>query len=235
MNLQFAAHHQYLVFGALAAAMTVLAFLKFFLRDNRKRNMKALAAQLHLQYQVYIAVVHRQFDFLKAVRKDATDEYCENILGGRLGSRRVLAFDYHCTTGRGEDKASHRATIMLLQLERPYPGLALGPEGLFGGFAGLSGCGDIDFESIEFSNAFRVSCMDRKFAYNFCNPRMMEFLLGHPQLQLEVARDWIAVHTAGLLSPQDVMKSLFILQGVRDRMPEHLFTPEDMGVNVAWT
>mgnify|MGYP001236578089 CR=1 FL=1 len=235
MNLQYAAHYQYLVFGALAAAIPILALLKLLLRDRRKRAMKALAAQLRLQYQDYNAVVHRQFDFLAAVRKNATDEFCENILGGRLGNLRVLAFDYHCTTGRGKDKATHRATIMLLQLERPFPGLALGPEGLLGGFAGLSGCGDIDFESIEFSRTFRVSCMDRKFAYDFCNPRMMELLLGHPQLQLEVARDWIAVHTDGLLAPQKMVKGLYLLQGIRERMPEYLFAQEDMGVNVAWT
>ncbi len=47
--------------------------------------------------------------------------------------------------------------------------------------------GDIDFESREFSDHFDIRSESKKFAYAFCNPRMMEFLLTRKNLSLEIS------------------------------------------------
>jgi hypothetical protein len=48
---------------------------------------------------------------------------------------------------------------------------------------------DIDFESREFSDHFDVRSESKKFAYAFCNPRMMEFLLTRKTLSLEIGEN----------------------------------------------
>jgi hypothetical protein len=113
---------------------------------------------------------------------------------GNYRGHEILAFDYHYETDSTDSKG-HRNTnhhwfsFYLLFLPRSVPDLTIVPEGIFSKIAQAFGYDDIDFESAEFSRKFCVRSADKKFAYDICNSRMIEYLLqlkaDQPYLQLQ--------------------------------------------------
>ena len=92
----------------------------------------------------------------------------------------VLAGDFSYTTGSGENETTRRFSYLLVELAAvttPLPQTAVRPEGFMDKLGGLFGFDDIDFESVEFSDAFHVTGQDKRFAYDLLDPRMMQFLL----------------------------------------------------------
>ncbi len=89
--------------------------------------------------------------------------------------------DYRYTitrsTGKSTSSQTYRASYIVVTV--PFPGvpdLMIRPEGVLDSMAAALGFDDIDFEDAEFSRMFMVKCTDRRFAYDLCHPRMIEFL-----------------------------------------------------------
>lgn len=103
-------------------------------------------------------------------------------------------FTYKITSSNGKTTTTRTYHFSYLILHLPYssvPDLLIRPEGLFDKLAGAFGFDDIDFESAEFSRRFHVKSSDKKFAYDVCDPRMMEFLMqppGPPTIDIEHGR-----------------------------------------------
>ena len=116
-------------------------------------------------------------------------------------------------------------SIILVDLEKEFPELIIGPEGrgLFKKIAEVFGGGDIDFESHEFSEQFDVRSRDKKFAYDFCNARMMEYLLEHRDTSLEVDKSLLAIGYEDMHDVNRIKTRLASLVEIRSRMPNYLF------------
>ena len=113
----------------------------------------------------------------------------------------------------------------MVDLEREFPELIIGPEGggLFKRIAEAFGRGDIDFESHEFSEQFDVRSKDKKFAYDFCNARMIEYLLENRGMSLEVDRASLAMGYEDMHNVSRIKPRLATLVEIRSRMPNYLF------------
>ena len=124
-----------------------------------------------------------------------------NTLRGRLnlslGERPprecpCLAGDFEYTTGGGgKSSHTHRFSYLLVALpdiHRPLPCTLVRPEGLSDRLESALGFDDIDFESVEFSDAFYVTSDDKRFAYGLLDPRMMQFFLDTRPGMLELKR-----------------------------------------------
>ena len=83
---------------------------------------------------------------------------------------------------------------------------------------------DIDFESAEFSRKFVVRSPDKKFAYDFCNARMIEYLLDNRDLQVEVEHDSLALFFGSCLSPDAIQPNFDRLIQVRELIPDYVFS-----------
>jgi hypothetical protein len=73
---------------------------------------------------------------------------------------------------------TYRFSYFLMSV--PYKGIAelsIQRETVLDRIAEAMGAADINFESEQFSRAFAVKCNEKKFAYEICHPKMMEFLL----------------------------------------------------------
>ena len=118
----------------------------------------------------------------------------------------------------------------MLDLGQDFPNLTIALEskglGLFARIADAWGFGDIDFESHEFSEKFKVRSKGKKLAYDFCNAQMMEHLLDPPVLHLpiEVDKSALAIGIDRELRMQNVEENLGRLLAIRERMPSYLFT-----------
>ena len=69
-----------------------------------------------------------------------------------------------------------------------------------------------------------VRSEDKKFAYDFCHTRMMEYLLQNPRTTLELDRNILAIYDGNRLEPEEIEPYLDQLHTIREWMPDYLFS-----------
>ena len=104
-----------------------------------------------------------------------------------------------------------------------FPELTIGREGFFSKIGQALGFDDIDFESHEFSRKFLVRSKDKKFAYDVCNARMIDYLLSNTDLSIEIESNVLAIYFTGRLAPEFIEKNLKRLVEIRSLILEYLF------------
>jgi hypothetical protein len=218
--------HILLVVIVIAGAIAV-ALIKAAWERRRREAFRSMAKSLGLTYVSRDPLVSRYYDFIDKLRQ-GENRYAFNILKGTYKEREVCAFDYHYET-HSYDSKGHRTThdyylsVVLLVQEGFFPELRIYPEGLLSKLGQMIGFDDIDFESAEFSRKFTVRSPDRKFAYDICHPRMMEYLLRDPKLCLEIEGQVIATTFDQRLNPEDVPRRLEQLFDIHSLFPKYLY------------
>ena len=167
-----------------------------------------------------------RYGFLKQLAQ-GENRYARNVLSGTWQQNRVLAFDFHYETysqGKsGRQTHHHWFSFFILTLPAVFPDLTIRRENFFTKVAEVFGYQDIKFESAEFSKAFCVRSPDKKFAYDVCNAKMMEYLLANRDLSVEIENQVLALAFNTCLSVEQVESNLQRLVEIRSRLPEYLF------------
>ena len=211
------------IVGVVAVIFVALIF-GIISAQKRRQAMMALAARLGLSYYPgkdrNIASRYNFIDKMRAGR----DRYAYNILSGRYQDHEVTIFDYHYKTGSGKDTHHHHLSFFILILPSSFPELVIAKEGFFSKIGQALGYDDIDFESHEFSRKFCVRSKDKKFAYDICNARMIEFLLSNTDLNIEIDNNILSISFGHRLSPVDIEPNLNRLIAIRSLLPEYLFS-----------
>jgi len=153
------------------------------------------------------------------------DRYAFNILRGTYHDQSLFVFDQHYRTGSGKNRKDHYGTILMLVVKEAFPKMTIGPETLGEKVETALGFGDaFRFESAEFSRTFCVRSKDKKFAYDVCNPQMIEYLLANPGLQIEIQGPVISLAFEPQLPVSQIEFNLQRLVEIRSRLPQYLFT-----------
>jgi hypothetical protein len=153
------------------------------------------------------------------------ERYAFNILRGTYHEQALFVFDYHYLTGSGKSREEHYCTLLMLVFKESFPQVSIGPESLRAKIAAALGVGnDIKFESAEFSRMFYVQSKDKKFAYDVCNPQMIEYLLANRGLQIEIQGPVILLAFEPQLPVGQIEFNLQRLIEIRSRLPDYLFT-----------
>jgi hypothetical protein len=150
-------------------------------------------------------------------------------LFGNFRTYPIHAFDYHYETHSTDSKGNrqthhHHFSCLILTLDKAFPELTIAAEGFFSKIAQSLGYDDIDFESHEFSRKFCVRSKDKKFAYDFCHARLMEYLLLNQDLAIELEGMALAIVFSGCLEPAQIEQNLERLVQLRLFMPKYLFS-----------
>jgi hypothetical protein len=152
------------------------------------------------------------------------ERYAFNILRGKYLDHSLFVFDYHFQIGSGKSTKEHQLTMLMIVLKEVFPQITIEPENLGLKIAEAFGmANDIQFESAEFSRKFCVRSPDKKFAYDVCNPQMIEYLLANPTLQVEVQGPVILLAFEPPLPVGQIEFNLQRLIEIRSRLPEYLF------------
>ncbi len=212
------------IFGAAA----VVAIFIFSLVEHRRRQrmMAETAARLGLRFRPGPdRELARRFRFLNRFRQ-GNNRYALNIFSGPYRGREITAGDFHYqTSSSGKRQTNHHYfSFFILELPHRFPELKIGREGVFSRIGQLLGFGDINFESHEFSRKFQVRSRDKKFAYDVCHPRMIEYLLANDDLAIEIENDVLALTFERRLTPERVGPALDRLVEVRELLPGYLFS-----------
>ncbi|UCC98643.1 MAG: hypothetical protein JSW66_01865 [Phycisphaerales bacterium] len=215
--------HPLIIVGFIAFGI-VVAVLAYIGSLRRREAMAAVAARLGLRFSYYKdRGLPRQYRFLDKLRI-GSNRYAFNILSGDYEAHEVTLFDYHYRTGSGKNTHHHYISFFILHVPASFPELVIGPEGFFSKIAQAVGYDDIDFESHEFSRRFCVRSKDKKFAYDVCNARMIEYLLSNADLTIEIEGSALAISFDSRLAPERIEPNLNRLITVRSLLPEYLFS-----------
>lgn len=153
------------------------------------------------------------------------ERYAFNILRGTYHDQSLFVFDYHYQTGSGKNRRDHDCTMLMLIVKEAFPQLTIGAENLGEKIAAAFGIGnDIEFESAEFSRMFCVRSKDKKFAYDVCNPQMIDYLLLNPSLEIEFQGPVISLAFEPQLPAGQIEFNLQRLIEIRSHLPDYLFT-----------
>lgn len=216
-----------LIIGVVAIII-VVGVLQAAAARKRREAMMALATRLGLRYSAERdRGIASRYEFLDKLDQ-GSNRYATNILSGTYEGHEVMAFDYHYETHSTDSKGRrqthhHWFSFFILKLPKRLPELTIGPESFFSKIAQAVGYDDIDFESHEFSRAFCVRSRDKKFAYDVCHARMMEYLLAHRKMSVEIDSDSLAFATSSRLVPERIESSLRQLVALRELLPDYLF------------
>jgi hypothetical protein len=221
---------QPLIIVGFIALIVVLGILGYISAAKRRDAMAALAARLGLRFDPSKSWdIAQRYRFLDKLRS-GSNRYAFNILSGSYQGHDVSLFDYHYETHSTDSKGRrqthhHYFSFFILHLPASFPELIIGSEGFFSKIAQALGYDDIDFESHEFSRKFCVRSADKKFAYDVCNARMIEYLLSNTDLTIEIEADALAISFGSRLTPQLIEANLNRLITLRSLMPEYVFSP----------
>jgi len=216
--------------GVIVVFICVIGAIIWGIYAGRKRRdaMTLLAERLglHFHHERNYQLADR-YSFLDKLRQ-GSNQYAYNILSGSYQGHDIAAFDFHYETHSTDSKGRrqthhHHFSFFVLTLPKYFPELTIAKEGFFSKIAQAVGYDDIDFESHEFSRRFVVRAKDKKFAYDFCNARMIDYLLGHSDINLEVDQNMLALGFGSRLKVEEIEPHLNNLIKIRSLMPDYLF------------
>ena len=212
-----------LIVGFVAIFVVVLV-VGYISSLKRREAMAAMAAKLGLHFMPHKdRYMPKRYRFLDKLRR-GSGRYAFNVLSGGYQGHEVLLFDYHYKTGSGKNTHHHYLSFFILHLQVSFPELIIAPEGIFSKIAQAVGYDDIDFESHEFSRKFCVRSKNKKFAYDVCNARMIDYLLSNIDLSIEIEERALAISFNSRLAPERIEPNLNRLITVRSLLPDYLFT-----------
>jgi hypothetical protein len=181
----------FLVIGALVAVVAVPLALW---TERRKKERITYAEQLAAQHGFIVDTSTKgpppqQFDlFGLGSSKKVSFQFW------RSGEQDSV-FNYQFTTGSGKNKTTHYRTLALVQLPFAAPHTKIGPEGFWSSVGRMVGVRDIEVESAEFNDQYRVTGDDERFAVALLDHQMLAWLLssqsGQGSIKFELWGSWL--------------------------------------------
>ncbi len=134
-------------------------------------------------------------------------------------------FEYQYTTGSGKNQTTHHRTVALIALPFAAPHTKIGPEGFWSGIGRMVGVRDIEVESAEFNDQYRVTSDDERFAVTMLDQQMLAWLLssqsGGGDIRFELWGSWLLC-VSGRLPMEQMFGFLDWAQHVRTQTPDVL-------------
>ncbi|MEM9412542.1 MAG: hypothetical protein AAGA30_15615 [Planctomycetota bacterium] len=205
----------------------VFAMIASAAAKRRQRELRELASQMGFTFLPNRNYSYdERYPFLAKLCQ-GRNRYAYNTLQGDLQGHPVCYFDYHYETksrdSKGRTKTNHHYfSFFILHFENDFPELIITKEGWISKLAQWFGYADIDFESAEFSRKFIVRSPDKKFAYDICHSRMIEYLLRNTDLSIEIERNCLTLFFGAVLTPDRIQFNLRRLVELRDQFPRYL-------------
>lgn len=216
--------------GAIIVIICIIGAMIWGICAGKKRrdDMTLLAEELGLNFRherdYHLA---DRYSFLDKLRK-GSNRYACNVISGGYRNHEVTVFDYHYETcscdSDGRRRTDHHCfSFFILTLPKFFPELTIAGEDLFSKIAQAVGYDDIDFENHEFSRKFAVRSKNRQLACDFCNDRMIEYLLNHENINIELDRNMLAIGCSSKLRVENIKDLLDRLIEIRSLMPDCIF------------
>jgi hypothetical protein len=223
----------------------ILAYIICAARDAlrerwRRRAFQRLAVELGLSYEARDDNLIEHLGLVHALRQGKRRElfyvlgappirYAFNVLSGRCAGLFVQAFDFYCDPSGGSkymrQPETYAVSVLMVVEQQPFPAVLIYPRARWLPVGEMLKLGRVELEAAEFAQAFVVRAADRRFAYDICHPRMMEYLLEHRDLSLELEGPCVAMTFDRRLEPAEIPGRLEQLVELRGLFPQYLYRP----------
>ena len=215
------------IFVVFIVAAGGIAYGSYYLKKKRREGLAFAARQLSMRFALTdpFDTLQEPFDLLRK----GDGRGVENVLWGTWQGIECRLFDYwyyeESTDSKGNRSRSYyRFSCVMSPVEAACSPLTIAKENLFTRLGDHLGFRDIELESEQFNRAFTVKSPDRKFAVDFCDARMMEWLLAHGQgYGFEVVGDRLLA-SCRRLKPTALVPLLGSMKGFRDQIPRVVFS-----------
>lgn len=213
----------------------VLAIVTTLHHMQQKKRAEAIslkAAKLGLRFDTKQGKhTAKRYMFLDKLDRPlgGSERYSLNVINGDFRGHPVTLFDYHWISDEqvwwwAPSWRRHKyVSFIVVNLSKKFPELTLAREGFFAKIAQAVGFDDIDFESSDFSKRYSVRSKSKKFAYDFCNALMIDYLLDQPTIAIEVEESALAIGFDSQYRIEEVEPHLSHLLQIRSLMPNYLF------------
>ncbi|MCI0632134.1 MAG: hypothetical protein L0Y44_15935 [Phycisphaerales bacterium] len=223
---------QFVILALLIGGAIAVGILAHLANRKRQEELAKLASELGWQFEPGKDKSHdEEYAHFEIFRRGHSRAAYNTLTGelaiaGRGYPAKMGDFTYQVTqhTGKSTSTQTYRFSYLIVHL--PFgqvPNLLIRREGIFDKLAGALGFDDIDFESAEFSKKFHVKSPDKRFAYDVCHPRMMEFLLQStpPMIDIENGRCCLS-DGSQRWEPEQFKAMLNWIERFFDLWPEHV-------------
>jgi hypothetical protein len=189
-------------------------------KDRREKELREWAQSRGFAYSATEALMKFRCQPFECLQKG---DYCHysNVMEGTFSNRPVRAFDYHYETHSSDGVNTHHYfSGVVMETGIPLLPLSIRPEGFFDKVTEFVGLEDIDFESAEFSQRFRVKSPDRRWAYDVVHQRTMELMLAHPDFLIDFHGSQVmAYYHDRMFSLGEFESALKVVAGIADYLP----------------
>jgi len=207
--------------GLLAAVL--IAGAVYATRMKRRAVYRNLALQLGLTYASVNRALFRKHRYLGRIQQRLKGPI-RDIVSGLYQNFPVHAFHYtYAKPAAGAPKSSRHESCFLLEQDRRFPDLHIHPAHRRDRAHFAPGMPAMPGARGAFAEKFSVHGKDQHFAQTVLHPRMVNFLLQHPELTLILEDTAIVITIEGPLRPEAVQPYLDLLVHIRQLMPETLY------------
>jgi len=210
-----------MVFFFMSALVAIVAVPLALWSGNRKKERIAFAERLAAQHGFNVDTSTKgpppqQFDlFGMGSSQQVSFQFWRH---GEQDS----VFQYRFTTGSGKNRTVHLRTVALVELPFLAPHTKIGPEGFWSGIGRMVGMRDIEVESAQFNEQYRVTGDDERFAVALLDHQMLAWLLssqsGQGSIKFELWGPWLLC-VSDRIDMNRMFGFLDWAQGVREHMP----------------
>jgi len=204
----------------------LVAYLTYYFKQKRIKALATLAQQLRLQSARAdpFGTLSQPFQLFRK----GDGRGVENVLWGTWQTLEVRQFDFwyydESTDSKGNtSRTYHRFNCVMCPILASCADLTIDHENMWTRLADALSFHDIEFESEEFNKRYQVKCTNEKFANDFIDARMIEWLLKNGTgYSFEVSGDeMLVVHKR--LKPTELMPLLQAAEGFAQAVPRVVF------------
>lgn len=200
--------------GIVILGVSLYFYYKYLLR----RAFIDMAKKLGYRYYYRSYAIPQRFAFLSQHRR-GRGRYAFNILIGQGQNGSHLLFDYTFSTGLGAEKKWHYSSFSALRHGRHCSSLRIYPRSMLDVLGDIVGYDEALFEESEFTRKYAIFASEYTFAHEMVTQSLVDYLMRHPGMSLEVEPYWIALGATERLIPEEIPRRLHQVEKIRAMLP----------------
>ncbi len=200
---------QFLFLFFIAGVLMLAAGLFIYYQRMLRKAYFDAAAELRLSYDYVSYGLPRRLPLVYQLRRGKS-RYASNVFKGHYKGFAVCVFNYHYATGDKKNRIHHYSSIAMLRHDLEMPEMHIYPPDIYDKVGHMAGIDKIEVQTgnEDFSKAFTVLSSDAGFAQTFCTQGMMEYLMRHPDMSVEIGPGWIATCIQRRLVPDELKRRM---------------------------
>ena len=212
-----------LFYGLIVVGTGVLVGLGLWMQDRRNQAIQAWARSIGWTYLGTDPTLPHRWRCRPFGIGDS--RRANELITGVYQGRPAIGFRYSYTTGSGKNTSTSVFHVAVVPLPAYLPNLELTPEGIGARLAKTFGGEDIQFESEDFNQAWRVRAGVAKFAHDVVHPRVMERLLHDDArgLSLGIEGTDLLCWATGVPRWEALAGRLQVMNAVVDAIPRYVW------------